>query len=288
MNLRVLLFYKFVPIGDTEKFQREHLAFCKELGILGKVLIGAEGINGSVSGTPEQLEAYKRNLWADERFADIAFKEEDGLFHPFRKMVVRVKKEIIRFDKPVDFSKTGRYLEPSEFLELYNRDDVVILDARNDYEWQVGKFKNALTLPIKNFREFPEAVEELQHLKSKPIAMYCTGGIRCEKASAYMVEQGFTNVMQLHGGIITFCQQKPNTAWEGSCFVFDNRLVSSVGQDGNTMLSCVHCGVECDLYRNCRNVQCNERISLCPGCESEHQGCCSQECFESYKQSWHN
>lgn len=284
--IQILLFYKFTPIQNPQQFMKEHHAFCSSLGVLGKVLIGKEGINGSISGTKEQVESYKEHLRADPRFADIVFKEEQGLMHPFRKMIVRVKREIIRMDKEVDMSKAGAYIEPEQFL--HQDQDTVILDTRNDYEWKVGKFKNAVTLPIKTFREFPQAVEKLEHLKNKKIVIYCTGGIRCEKASAYMIQQGFTDVSQLHGGIITFCQEKPNTLWEGSCFVFDNRLISNVGNDSAPITSCASCGSSCDLYCNCRNVSCDNYVTLCPSCDSILQGCCSAACFEDYKKTWHN
>lgn len=284
-NVHILLFYKFVKIEDPQSLQLEHLQFCKKIGVKGKVLLGEEGINGSVSGSKEQVEAYKKGLTADARFSDIIFKEELGTHHPFRRMLVRVRNEIIRLGTKVDLTNTGTYLEPTEFMEV--ADDAIVLDTRNDYEWAVGKFKNAITLPIKTFREFPKAVEKLEHLKDKKIVMYCTGGIRCEKASAYMKEQGFKDVSQLHGGIITFCQEKPNTLWEGSCFVFDNRLVSRVNNETDPISSCESCGAECDLYRNCSHVKCNRLVILCPSCTDARQGCCSSNCFEKHKQSWH-
>ncbi len=287
-DLHIILFYKFVSLTRLKRFRDEHLAYCKKLGVLGKVLIGKEGINGSISGTREQIEAYKKHLWADKRFADIVFKEELGTFAPFRRMLVRVKKEIIRMDVSVDMNKRGAYIEPDHFLSACDDPNTLILDTRNDYEWRVGKFKNALTLPIKNFREFPKAIEKLEHLKNKKVVIYCTGGIRCEKASAYMKEHGFADVSQLHGGILTFCQQKPNTVWEGSCFVFDNRMVSRVGNEENPITCCIHCQKDCDLYSNCRNVKCNEQIIVCPGCKDEHQGCCSTACFEESKKRWHS
>ncbi len=282
MDVKILLFYKFVPIENTEKFASEHLRFCKILGVFGKILIANEGINGSVSGTSEQTERYKEELRKDERFSDIVFKEESGLTHPFKKMFVRIKKEIIRFDRPVDLSKKGRYISPKEFLQLYENKDneeIIILDTRNDYESRVGKFRGAVTPKIENFRDFPSVVEELADKKNVKIVTYCTGGIRCEKASAYLVEQGFTNVWQLEGGIITFVQQFPNTVWEGKCFVFDKRTMSDLNSDGRPITNCDGCSIECDLFRNCTNLKCNARIMLCIPCVERLQGCCSQKCF---------
>ncbi len=280
MEIHILLFYKFVEIDNAEEFRDKHLEFCKNLGIKGKILIAKEGINGSVSGTIEQTEAYKKELTSDEKFSDVEFKEEIGIFHPFRKMVVKVKDEIIRIDKELDMSKKGDYISPKELLDLYEKgEEVLILDTRNNYEYEVGRFKGAMKSEIETFRQFPEFVERLKEFKEKPVVMYCTGGIRCEKASAYMVQQGFKNVKQLHGGVIKFCQQFPNTAWEGSCFVFDDRLTSNVGQK-DELNKCLHCKTSCDLMRNCKNAKCNKMIFICPNCREEMHSCCSEKCVE--------
>lgn len=279
--ISILLFYKFIHSSNPEQWKKQHLLFCKQLGIKGKVLIAEEGINGSVSGTQEQMNLYKQELCSDPRFADIQFKEEQGMHHPFNKMIVRVKKEIIRLEKEVDLEQRGTYVTPKEFLDLYmSNEEVIILDTRNTYESTVGKFKNAVVAPIETFREFPAFVDTMADKKNAKIVMYCTGGIRCEKASAYMKQQGFKNVSQLHGGIITFCQQFPNTVWEGSCFVFDKRLTSRIGQDTSPISPCAHCNQLCDLYTNCKNLECNTLLSLCPTCTQHYHSCCSQACMK--------
>lgn len=278
MDIHILLFYKFVELDDLENFKKAHLAACEKIGLKGKILVAEEGINGSVSGTVEQTEAYKELLTSDPRFSDIAFKEEIGTFHPFRRMVVKIKPEIIRIDQKVDMSKVGKYLEPQEFLELYEKnEDMLILDTRNDYEYEVGHFKNAVKSDISTFREFPAFVEKLKDYKDKKVVMYCTGGIRCEKASAYMLSQGFKDVSQLHGGVITYVQNLPNTTWEGSCFVFDDRLTTNMGQT-DQLNECIHCGTNTDLMRNCKNQECNKKVFFCPGCREEMHSCCSDAC----------
>lgn len=280
MDIHILLFYKFVEIKNPEELKSSLLEFCQSLGVKGKILLAEEGINGSISGTKEQTEKFKRELTSDERFSDVEFKEEVGIFHPFSKMAVKVKKEIIRLDKRVDLTKKGNYLSPGEFLEIYQKnEDVIILDARNDYEYEVGRFKGAIKSEIDTFREFPKIAEKLADKKDSKIVMYCTGGIRCEKASAYLIQQGFKNVHQLHGGVIKFCQQFPNTVWEGSCFVFDDRLTSNIGQK-DSLNKCLHCGVNCDLMRNCKNVKCNKMIFICPDCRKEMHNCCSEDCVK--------
>lgn len=278
----VAAFYKYVDIAKPEKFRKEHLEFCNSLAIKGRILVAEEGINGSVSGTREQIEEYKNNLRKNIIFSDIVFKEDECLMHPFKKMVVKVKKEIVNFGQDVDLNKTGKHLSPEEFLNLYNSgEDVLILDARNEYESRVGKFAGAITPKIKTFRDFPKVIEELKDKKDKKIIMYCTGGIRCEKASAYMIQQGFSDVSQLEGGILNFGKNFPNTIWEGKCFVFDKRLISSVNEDekDRPITNCEVCQVECDLYKNCANNSCDKFCIICIECEKNLGGCCSRECF---------
>ncbi len=281
MDIHILLFYKFVSIKDPESLSRSHLEFCNSIGIKGKILLAKEGINGSVSGTKEQVEEYKKELTSDPRFESIEFKEEIGSHHPFEKMVVKIKNEIIRLDKVVDIKNTGKHISPKEFLEIYEQNkDVIILDARNDYEFKAGRFKGAINPKIDSFREFPDFIKTSNIPKDKPIIMYCTGGIRCEKACAYMIEQGFTDVSQVHGGIINFCQQLPNTAWVGTCFVFDKRLTSNINQGPSRDTFCTHCQSQCELYDNCKNKLCNDLIFICPNCEKDFHSCCSKECMK--------
>src|SRR3989344_5976721 len=223
--IKILLYYKYVSIDNPEKLMKEHLNECVNLGLKGRILISKEGINGSVSGTEEQTEKYKSLLISNPLFNDIKFKEDDGLTHPFKKMIIKVKNEIVRFEQEVDLKNTGKHLTPKQFLQVYDMDDKpIIIDARNDYEARVGRFKDAVTLPIKTFSEFPQAIKNLNIPKDKPVVMYCTGGVRCEKASAYMKEEGYNDVSQLSGGILTFGKEFPDTVWEGRCFVFDKRM----------------------------------------------------------------
>ncbi len=276
----VISFYKYAGIEEPEKFRLKLLKFCNKLGIRGRILTAQEGINGSVSGTTNQVGRFKHFLLDDKRFSDMNFKEDECLMHPFKKMIVKVKKEIVNFCQEVDLKNTGKHISPEEFIEFCGNKNVIILDARNEYESRVGKFKNAVTLPIKTFREFPDAVKKLEDKKDRKIVMYCTGGIRCEKASAYMKEQGFKEVYQLSGGILNFGKHFPDTIWEGKCFVFDKRLLSRVNNEKKAITNCEICNVECDLYKNCRNKECDEYCIVCLDCERNYGGCCSKECFK--------
>jgi len=259
-NIHILLYYKFQPIKDVEYFVRKHKRKCEELGIFGKVLVANEGVNGSVSGSKEQMEKYKEFVRSLKGFEDVWFKEELGNSHPFTKMIVRIREEIVSMHKDLDMSKKSKYVSSEEFLAGCRDEDVIILDARNDYEYKMGRFKNSINPDIKTFRQFPDFVEKFKEYKDKKIYMYCTRGIRCEKASLYMEEQGFTNVSQLHGGIINFCQELPNTAWEGKCFVFDKRLGSDINQGNETISHCISCNEISDLQRNCKYVYCDELV----------------------------
>lgn len=283
-KIHTLLFYKFIKIENLKDVLEKQKKICHLIRLKGKILLAEEGINGSVSGTIEQVEKYKEFMKKEQVFADIIFKEEIGSLIPFEKMVVKIKKEIIRFDIPVDIRKTGKHISPKEFLDLYNKNqDIIVLDARNNYESNVGKFKGAITPNIENFREFPKVVKMLKDKKDKKIVMYCTGGIRCEKASAYLIQQGFKDVSQVSGGIINFCQNFPNTLWEGKCFVFDDRLLSPLNPEQALLEKCTICKDSCDLYRNCKNKTCNKRMSICNQCKIKMNCCCSFECLKAFK-----
>ncbi len=283
-QVHIILFYKFTDIENPEDFIQEQLNFCNKEGLLGKILVAKEGINGSLCGSKKQIEKYKEYLSDQDQFTDINFKEEISTFNPFKKLVVKQKKEIIRMDQDLDLSKKGKYISPKKLKELYESDEeFIIFDTRNNYESDVGKFKNAITAEIDTFREFPEALKSLEDMKDKKIITYCTGGIRCEKATSYMIEQGFKNVYQLENGIINFCQQFPNTYWEGKCFVFDQRLLSHVDPDAEPITKCIHCSKDCDRYKNCKNPTCDDFIVICESCSQKLNGSCSEKCVEEYK-----
>ncbi len=283
-QIHIILFYKFTVIENPQEFIEKQLKFCSAQGLLGKILVAKEGINGSLSGSKEQIEKYKEYLSSQNQFSDISFKEEVGTFNPFKKMIVRQKSEIIRMDQDLDLDKRGEYISPKELMDLYESDEeFIILDTRNNYESEVGKFRGAITPDIDTFREFPQALKPLEDMKDKKIITYCTGGIRCEKATSYMIQEGFKNVYQLQDGIINFCQQYPNTHWEGKCFVFDERLLSHVDPDTDPITQCIHCGNSCDRYKNCKNPTCDDFIVICEKCSEQFDGCCSDSCVDQYK-----
>ena len=193
---KVLLFYKYVNFESPEKFRDDHLQFCLKHDIKGRVFIALEGINGTVSGTFYNIEKYKQHLRSYPEFEDIWFKEDPANEHAFYKTHVRVKKEIVHADfGKVDLTNTSKRLKPEDLNKFYEEnEDFVIIDTRNTYESEIGRFKNAITPEMETFRDWPKIADELKEYKDKTVVTYCTGGIRCEKASAYLVEQGFKKI----------------------------------------------------------------------------------------------
>jgi len=223
MIYRNLLFYEYQEVQHPEVFRDELKALCQELELLGKIIIAPEGINGSVSGSFIATAELMRVL--NSYFPRMEFKQGLSDDHTFTRLVLRVKQEIVSFKQPVSLENKAPYIDPIELKQLLdNNEEVILVDARNTYESEIGSFKNAVKPDIQLFREFVRVAKDLQDKKDAPIVTFCTGGIRCEKASAFLVEQGFTNVRQLHGGILTYGKEVGSAHWEGECFVYDERL----------------------------------------------------------------
>jgi len=237
--------YRFVDLDDRDELREPFLNRCEELDLKGTILLSSNGINFSLSGSQESVDRYLEFLESDERFIGIPLKVTYNDYQPFRRMLVRLKKEIISLGmddiRPVEF--TGQNIKPNEFQEMLdNEEEVIVLDTRNDYEVRVGTFKNAIDLKIPSFRDFPEAVSNLpEEYKKKPIVMFCTGGIRCEKASAVMLKSGFENVKQLEGGILDYFKDTDASHWDGNCFVFDDRVAVDKGLNETDYVMCYSC-----------------------------------------------
>jgi len=284
-DYRVLLFYKYVDVDEPESIVNEHLNWCLANDIKGRVFFAEEGVNGTVSGKIEHIERYKVHLTSYPVFKDIWFKEVETVEHAFKKMHVRLKNEIVHSALNCTSLKNGgKRLDPKKLKEFYDSGkDFIIIDARNQYESEIGRFKNAITPPMKNFRGWKQAVEELKENKDKTIVTYCTGGIRCEKASAHMVEQGFKDVYQLDGGIFNYINQYPDTHWEGGMFVFDERRVinPNTKEELKHIAKCYYCRKLTSYYINCHNQDCDKLFVCCHDCKVEQDYCCSDECGNS-------
>lgn len=282
---QVLLYYHYVTIEDPEQFASEHLAFCKELGLKGRILVAHEGINGTCSGTIEQTEKYMEYMKAHPFFHDIVFKIDEAEGHTFKKMHCRPRPELVNLNLEDDVNPheiTGEYLKPADFMEQMQRDDVVVLDVRNTYEYDVGHFRGAIRPEVETFRDTPDWVRENRHLfEGKKVLTYCTGGIRCEKFSGWLKREGFEDVAQLHGGIATYGKD-PETKgqlWDGQMYVFDERLTVPINQVEHVVVGRDYFDdLPCERYVNCANPECNKQI-LCSE-ENEHKYLrgCTHEC----------
>lgn len=225
----VAALYKFVKLPDYETLVPRLKTLCDELGIKGTLLLAEEGINGTVSGSRDGIDALRAFLDADGRFDNLSYKESFYEEQPFYRMKVKLKKEIVTMGvNGIDPQKiVGTYVKPQDWNALISDPDVVVIDTRNSYEYEIGTFERAIDPQTETFREFPAYVaENLDPAKHKKVAMFCTGGIRCEKSTAYMKEQGFEEVYHLEGGILKYLEEVPEeeSLWRGECFVFDNRV----------------------------------------------------------------
>ena len=288
MDYRVLLYYNYTEIENPEQFAKEHLALCKSLGLKGRILVAEEGINGTASGTIEATQQYMDWMHNDERFKDTWFKIDESEGHAFRKMFVRPRKELVALNLEEDVDPlrlTGEYLDPKAFKEALLDEDTIVLDARNDYEYDLGHFRGAIRPDIRNFRELPEWIREnKEKFMDKKVVTYCTGGIRCEKFSGWLLREGVENVAQLHGGIATYGKdpEVKGEMWDGKMYVFDDRISVEINQvDKQIIGKDWFDGMPCERYINCGNPSCNRQIITSEENEAKHLGGCCYDCAAS-------
>ncbi len=287
---QILLYYLYTPLTDAAAYREEHLALCEGLGLRGRILIAAEGLNGTVSGPCAGTAEYMRVLGADERTRGIEFKVDEAEDHVFPKLSVKLRDEMVTLAlgeedvSPAELS--GEHLSPAEWRRMMERDDVVLVDARNDYEWELGRFEGAMLPPVQHFRQLPEWVRfHRAELEGKKILTYCTGGVRCEKFSGFLKREGFPEVFQLDGGIVTYGKdpEVQGEKFEGKCYVFDERIAVEVNRtEGAKVIShCLHCGVICARYLNCAWSRCNAQHFCCDSCEATMDRYCGSVCREA-------
>jgi UPF0176 protein len=284
-----LSFYKYWPIGNPEVF-RDHLYLLLEpIGVLGRIYVAKEGINAQISVPTLNFETFKEALFSitflDGVRLNIAV-EDNG--KSFIKLIIKVKKKIVAdgLDDPTFNSwDYGTHLSAKDFNELTSKPETILVDMRNHYESEVGRFENAIVPDVDTFKqELDFVVDLLNDKKDKPVVMYCTGGIRCEKASAWLKHNGFKDVYQLEGGIIKYAQDikkqgLPNK-FKGKNFVFDERLGERISDD--IIAHCHQCGEPFDSHTNCKNLGCNLLFIQCPACAEKYDSCCSDECKSVY------
>jgi UPF0176 protein len=265
----VATLYKFVKMPDFADKKDPLLSYCQSQGIKGTILLAAEGINGTIAGSRAGIDSVLAFLRSDPRLADLEHKESYTDIQPFERMKVRLKAEIVTMGLPeVDpNNQVGTYVSPQEWNDLISDPEVIVIDTRNDYEVNIGTFKNAQNPKTKSFREFPEYVSNnLDPNQHKKVALFCTGGIRCEKASSLMLSQGFAQVYHLKGGILKYLESVPaeESLWEGECFVFDDRVAIRHGLELGTHELCFCCGYPI-AEKDKASPQYEEGIS-CPHC----------------------
>ena len=247
-EILVATLYKFFKVDDLVALQDHLYAICNKNNVMGTILIANEGVNGTISAKPREIEKTLISIQKDDRFSEIEIKYSSTNKQPFHKMRVRLKKEIVTIGLPeINPNKTvGTYVKPEEWNDIISDPDVILIDTRNKFEIKIGSFKNALDPRTTSFRDFPEWVKKFKQDKTntnKKIAMYCTGGIRCEKASSLMKEEGFNEVYHLQGGILKYLEQveKEKSLWEGECFVFDDRVCLTENLEVGSYKMCFAC-----------------------------------------------
>lgn len=286
MTHQVLLFYKYITIENPEALKGWVIERAKALGLTGRVIVAEEGINGTLEGSVENTNIFKDEFLADSRFSDVQVKTSPGAGTTFPKLSVKVRDEIVgtRFDKTkVDPRKqTARHLRPEELRAWYESEkDFVVVDMRNDYEFASGHFKNSINPKLENSRDLPKALPRLESIKNKTVLTVCTGGVRCEKMSALLLSEGFTDVYQLDNGIHGYMEKYPGKDYLGTLYTFDGRLTMDFGGDREIVGQCFLCGAKTESYVNCADDTCHYHFLVCDGCKKEEGTFCSEKCSHS-------
>ena len=282
-------FYQYFPIADPKVFRDELYQALNAISVFGRIYVAHEGINAQLSVPQSNFEKLKMYLYSIEALSGIRLNiavDDDG--KSFWVLKIKVREKIVAdgiTDQSFSMERKGKYVNAGRMNELLQDKSTIVVDMRNHYEYEVGHFENALEVPSDTFREqLPMAVEMLKEEKDKNIIMYCTGGIRCEKASAYMLHNGFKNVFHLEGGIINYARQVKEAELEskfiGKNFVFDDRLGERITED--IIAKCHQCGQAADSHTNCKNDGCHLLFIQCEACAAKYDGCCSGECQTVY------
>ena len=265
--------YRFVDLDDRDELRQPFRYICEKLKLKGTILLSKNGINFFLAGKQDSIDSYIEFLESDDRFIGIPLKISYTDYQPFRRMLVRLKKEIIALGideiRPVDY--TGENIKPVEFKKILDdNEEVIIVDTRNEYETRVGVFENAIDLNLSTFKDFPGAIQNLpEEYKKKQIVMYCTGGIRCEKGSVVMMNAGFENVKQLEGGILGYFEETDGSYWKGDCFVFDQRVAVDTDLNETEYSMCFACREP--LTREQRRSPNYKLDSYCPYCVEKNK-----------------
>ena len=280
-----LSFYKYVNLSEPEKMRDELYRAWSAMGILGRIYLAKEGINSQLSVPTANFQIFRDYVDMFKEFKDVPFKiavEDDG--KSFYKLTIKVRHKIVADgldDDAFDTTNVGKHLTAEEWNEEMSKEDTIVVDMRNAYESDIGHFKNAILPDVDTFRDELQFVkEELKNKKDKKILLYCTGGVRCEKASAFLKSEGFKDVNQLYGGVIDYARQCKQedlpVKYKGKNFVFDDRLAETISDE--ILTKCSQCGESCDDYTNCSNTACHFLFIQCPKCSEKYEGACGEDC----------
>jgi UPF0176 protein len=283
----VLLYYKYVKIKYPKREMKVQRKICEELDLTGRIIVSPEGINGTVEGLTENTEKYIEYMSKNKRFADINWKKSKGTGNAFPKLSVKVRPEIVSLhlgDMDFDPNKvTGKYLTAEELHEWFETGkEFYIVDMRNDYEYLSGRFENSVLPGLENFRDLKKELPKLEHLKDKTVLTVCTGGVRCEKASGFLMMSGFKDVYQLKNGIVTYMEKYPNEHFKGKLYVFDGRVTMGFGlsdSEHEIIGRCEKCLKPSENYINCATVGCHRHFIMCESCLfPKGKGICPKGC----------
>jgi UPF0176 protein len=283
----ILLFYKYVELKDTQAIMLWQKYLCESLNLTGRIIIANEGINATLEGDKKDIWKYRKELEKHPSMQEIHYKVSQGTGVAFPKLSIKIRSEIVSSHlgvKDIDPNKTtGKYITAEELHNWFEQKrEFYIVDMRNDYEQQVGYFENSILPGMQNFRDLPIVLKKLDHLKNKTIVTVCTGGVRCEKASGFLVDNGFQDVYQLYGGIVTYMEKYPNQDFLGKLYVFDQRIVMGFNtEDPNHQIvgRCAKCGNKSENYVNCDDKLCHKHFICCSDCLDESGvAYCNQDC----------
>lgn len=279
---KIILFYRYIKISEdnlkimltTEK------AVCKVLGLTGRLILSREGVNGTLEGEVDKIEIYKKHILSYKHFKRMNIKESIGNGQSFPKMKVKIKDEIVSTKYPSHIDptkKTGKHINAKEVKKMFQSgEEFYVVDMRNDYEIGSGHFKNTINTdwPMKASRDLPNLIHKLEPYKNKKLLTVCTGGVRCEKMSAYLLDQGFTNVSQLHNGIHTYMQKYPGEDFKGTLYTFDNRMTMDFGGEKREVIGkCYNCKTITEEYGHCAFPMCHAHLLICKNCQKDKIYC---------------
>lgn len=289
---KILLYYKFQPVADPEVVRLWQRTLCEKLSLKGRILISPHGINGTVGGNIDNLKVYAKET--KPYFKGVTFKWSEGSREDFPRLSVKVRDEIVSFGVPEELAVNehgvvggGKHLKPEEVHKLVAEkgDDVVFFDGRNAYEAEVGRFKNAVVSDVRTSKDFIDELESGKYddLRTKSVVTYCTGGIRCEILSSLMKNRGFEDVYQIDGGIAKYGEKYGDDGlWEGSLYVFDDRMRVKFSDHAKDIGACIHCGDKTSNYENCALKSCNDLVLICDSCkQDESKLFCSTQCLQA-------